>query len=172
MVPLIGVLLWIFLFFYLYTYIFKFWSFDSNNSFSFFSVTGQSTYPPAEIVWLWKCKSSGMCFSIIDLSMFFFIVCLIILIADLMLTGKGGTKYLLHMFKILSSTWTYIWCNWVHRSNWYLVCWLRFGWTTSGTGRIALFSMVELLYLRKFFSICNMQFVSFGASLFSLARVV
>lgn len=53
---------------------------------------------------------------------------------DVHVTGKGGTQYFLHMFKILSSTWTYIWCNRVYHSHWHLVCWMCSSWTSPRTG--------------------------------------
>ena len=52
---------------------------------------------------------------------------------DWHLTGKRGTKYFIHMFQILQSSWAYIWSNRVLFSHWYLVCWLRFGWVASWT---------------------------------------
>ena len=52
----------------------------------------------------------------------------------LVLTGERGTKYIVHLFKILSSTWTYIWCHRVHNSNWHMVSWLCSCWTPPWTG--------------------------------------
>jgi hypothetical protein len=48
--------------------------------------------------------------------------------------GQGRAKYLLHMLKILPSTRTHIWCNWIYYCHWFMVHRLCHGRAASRTG--------------------------------------
>ena len=49
-------------------------------------------------------------------------------------TGKGWSKYFIHLLKILSCPRTYFWCNGVYNLDRYMVSWLCFGWAAPRPG--------------------------------------
>ena len=53
---------------------------------------------------------------------FMFVTDAFMLNLNLCLTGRWGNKHILHLFKVLPSSWTYIWRNSVHHSHRHVVC--------------------------------------------------
>jgi len=51
----------------------------------------------------------------------------------LLVSDSRRTKYILHMLKVLQSSWTHIWSNRIHKCDRYVVCRLCHGWAFSWT---------------------------------------
>lgn len=60
--------------------------------------------------------------------------CFVWTFSSLSMTGQRRAKYIIYLFSLLSSTWAYIWGNWIHYCHWHMVCGLCSCWTASWTG--------------------------------------
>lgn len=134
-------------------------------------MAGQPTHSSAQVVWFWECKSLGLYFHSLHLMQLAVWILHFLMLKSCICAGKRGTKYILHLFPILSCSWTYLRCYWVQYSDRYLVSWLRARRATYWAGSTILFTLRYHLLIFSRFVASWWPFYSINASPSSLVRV-